>query len=77
MKIYVDYSVVTCDGIVDTVRDFSYANCTTPESEVINPIDGISYWSIAIVLLAIAYLLLLVAMVVKYDMKYKLAMPCL
>ena len=58
MKSLVDDPIVTCDEIVDT-----------PESATVNPSNGINYWIIDFVLSAIAYLLLLMIIVVKYYMK--------
>ena len=58
MKSIVDDPIVPCDEIVDT-----------PESGSVNPSNGINYWIIAFVLSAIAYLLLLMIIVVKYYMK--------
>ena len=60
----VDDAVVTCDGIEDT-----------PESGAINPGNGINSWLITVVLLAIAFLLLLVVVIVKYHIKYGLTTP--
>ena len=61
------------------VRDLGYG---TPESAVINTshnskLNGIDYWLIDVALLAIAYLLLLMALVVKHYMKHELKIPCL
>ena len=50
--------VVTCDEIIHT-----------PENISINPNDKANYWLIAVVLLAIACLLCLVIIVVKYCIK--------
>ena len=58
--------VVICDKTGNTL-----------ESVVINSSDGISYWLIAVVLLAITCLLLLVAIIVKDCMKSGLTIPCL
>ena len=62
----VDDIAVTCDEILNKT-----------ESEVINPSNEIRYWLIVTALLSIAYLLLLVAIVVKYCMKCKMTIPCL
>ena len=58
MKSLADDVVVTYDEIVDT-----------PKSAVINPSDGINYWLIAVILLAMGCLLFLVFIVVKYYMR--------
>lgn len=55
MKNLVGDLVVSCDEIGDTSENAS-----------INLSGRISYWLIAFILLAIAYLLLLVVIVVKY-----------
>ena len=65
-SILVDDVAVTCDKIVDMA-----------ESAVNNSNNVIRYWPIAIVLLSIAFLLLLVAIVVKYFVKRKLTISCL
>ena len=49
----------------------------TPEGVPINPISEITYWLIAVSLLATECLLLLVAIVVKYYIKCGLIRPCL
>ena len=66
MKNLADDLVVICDEIVDT-----------PESAPINPSDGINYWFIVAVLLVMTYLLLLVIIAVKHNMKRRLTIPCL
>ena len=66
MKCLVDDLVVTCDEIADT-----------RESVLINPNDGISYWHITVVLLAITCLLLLVDIVLTCYMKLELTTLCL
>ena len=55
MKSLVDDLVVTRDKIEDTLK-----------SVLTNHNGAINYWLIAVVLLSIAYLLLLVAIIVKY-----------
>ena len=62
----VSLMVVTCDEIEDTQK-----------TVVVNPSNGIDYRLIVVVLLAIACLLLLVAIDVKYYMKRGLTTPCL
>ena len=66
MKSLADDVVVTCDEIEDT-----------PERASINLSDGINYWLISVVLLSITYLLLLMAIIVKYYMKLGLTIPCI
>ena len=63
-KNLIDNLVVTCDEIEDTSK-----------SVVINPSNGRHYWLIAVALLAITYLLLLVAIVVKFCMKCDVRIP--
>ena len=64
MKSIFDDLVVTCDEIINT-----------PETISISLSGGINYWLIAVVLLAIACLLLLVV-VVKFNIKHGLTIPC-
>ena len=66
MRSLADDLVVTCDETGDTL-----------ESAPINPSDGINYWFIAAVQLAITCLLLLVTVVVKHNTKRGLTIPCL
>ena len=62
----VDDLVVTCDEVENI-----------PKSTSISPSNGINYWLIAAALLAIACLLLLLAITVKYHMKSGLTISCL
>lgn len=62
----VDDVLAICDEIVNT-----------PESAVINSSNGINYWHIPVVLLAIGYLLRVMVIVVKYPIKPELTFPCL
>ena len=64
MKSLVDDLVVMCDEIVDETQ-----------SSIINPINGINYCLIAVVLLVTGCLLLLVVIVVKHCMKRGLTIP--
>ena len=66
MKGLVDDLVVTCDDTVDA-----------PKSASVNPSNEISYWFIAVVLLAFVCLLSLVAIVVTYHITRRLKIPCL
>ena len=66
MKIVVDDLIATCDEVEDT-----------PKIRPINPSDGINYWLIVVVLVAIARLLFLVVIVVNYCIKRGLTIPCL
>ena len=66
MKIVVDDLVPTCHEVEDT-----------PKIPPINPSDGIKYWLIAVVLVAIVRLLFLVFIVVNYCLKDGLTIPCL
>ena len=58
MKSIVDDILVTCDEIVDT-----------PKSTPVNPSDGLDYWIVPVVILAIAVLLLFVPIVVTLHEK--------
>lgn len=49
----------------------------TPESASISPSNRINYWPIVVALLAVAYLLLLIARVVRYYLKCGLTIPFL
>ena len=62
----IDDALFTCDDIVDT-----------PETISINPGDKTNYWILDILLVAIACLILVVVIVVKYYMNAGLAIPCL
>ena len=66
VKSLVDDLVVTCDQFENI-----------PESAVINPSNGINYWLLAVVLLAITCILLLVVKIVKYYMKPELTISYL
>ena len=66
MKSLFDDLAVTCDEIEDT-----------QESVVVNTSKRINYWLIVVVLFAIACLLSLVTIVVKYCMKRGLTIPFL
>ena len=67
MKSLADDLVVTCDEILDT-----------PDTTSINSNDKTNYWLIASVLLAVTWLLLLLAViVVKYHVKDELTILCL
>ena len=50
---------------------------TTPGTTWNNSDDKTNYWSVAVVLLATGYLLLLVFMAVKYYVKQKTTILCL
>ena len=65
-KSLVDDLAVTCNEMEDI-----------PENASINCGIGIIYWLAAFVLLAIACLLQLTIMAVKYCMKHDLTIPCL
>ena len=67
IKSLADDLVVTCDEILDT-----------PDTTSINSNDKTNYWLIASVLLAVTWLLLLLAViVVKYHVKDELTILCL
>ena len=67
MKSLADDLVVTYDEILDT-----------PDTTSINSNDKTNYWLIASVLLAVTWLLLLLAViVVKYHVKDELTILCL
>ena len=67
MKSLADDLVVTCDEILDT-----------PDTTSINSNDKTNYWLIASALLAVTWLLLLLAViVVKYHVKDELTILCL
>ena len=48
-----------------------------PDSPSINPSNGINYWVIGVILLAIACFLLLLTIVVKHHMQCGFTIPCL
>ena len=66
MKSFIDNLVVALDKIEDT-----------PKNAAINHSGVVNNWIIIVVFLSIAYLLLLVAFLVRYYIKHGFTIPCL